>query len=108
MDVYSEEEYTERKDPKYDDFTTQTKQNFGSNTIRGTLDKNKENEPFVKIEIETDLDTNSFTDIEYSGFDLSGNRYLLKARQADFKTETPELINMKIVEAKFYLKDNTI
>ena len=75
------------------------------NTYR---DKNKENEPFVKIEIETDLDTNSFTDIEYSGFDLSGNRYLLKARQADFKTETPELINMKIVEAKFYLKDNTI
>ena len=75
------------------------------NTYR---DKNKENEPFVKIEIETDLDTNSFTDIEYSGFDLSGNRYLLKARQADFKTETPELISMKIVEAKFYLKDNTI
>ena len=33
---------------------------------------------------------------------------MLKARQADFKTETPELINMKIVEAKFYLKDNTI
>ena len=75
------------------------------NTYR---DKNKENEPFVKIEIETDLDTNSFTDIEYSGFDLSGNRYLLKARQADFKTESPELINMKKVIAKFYLKNNTI
>ena len=77
------------------------------NTYRDK-NKNKENEPFVKIEIETDLDTNSFTDIEYSGFDLTGNRYLLKAGQADFKTETPELINMKIVEAKFYLKDNTI
>ena len=75
------------------------------NTYR---DKNKENEPFVKIEIETDLDTNSFTDIEYSGFDLSGNRYLLKARQADFKTETPEFINMKFVVAKFYLKDDTV
>ena len=77
------------------------------NTYRDK-NKNKENEPFVKIEIETDLDTNSFTDIEYSGFDLTGNRCLLKAGQADFKTETPELINMKIVEAKFYLKDNTI
>ena len=71
-------------------------------------DNNKESETFVKVETETNPDTNSFTDIEYSGFDLTGNRYLLKAGKADFKTATPELINMKKVEAKFYLKDNTI
>mgnify|MGYP006106808069 CR=1 FL=1 len=76
------------------------------NTYR---DKNKkELETFIKIETETSPDTNSFTDIEYSGFDLNGNRYVLKARRANFKTETPELINMKEVIADFYLKDNTV
>ena len=68
----------------------------------------KEVETFVKIEAKTDSDTNSFTDIEYSGFDLNGNRYVLNAGQAKFKTETPELIDMEEVVAKFYLKNNTI
>ncbi len=67
-----------------------------------------ETKKFAKIEAESNLDTNTFTDIEYSGFDLAGNRYVLRAKKANFKTETPELINMKIVLAKFYLKDNTI
>jgi hypothetical protein len=75
------------------------------NTYR---DKNKKKEDLVEIITETKPDTNSFTDIEYSGFDLTGNRYVLKSRKADFKTETPELINMKEVKAKFYLKDNTV
>ena len=75
------------------------------NTYR---EKNKESETFVRIKTETSSDTNSFTNIEYSGFDLAGNRYVLKAGQADFKTEKPELINMKIVVAKFYLKDGTV
>ena len=75
------------------------------NTYR---DQEKEMETAIKIEAETDPDTNSFTDIEYSGFDLNGNRYILKAKQANFKTETPELINMKVVIGKFYLKDNVL
>jgi len=75
------------------------------NTYR---DKNKETETFVKIEAETNLNTNSFTDIEYSGFDLTGNRYVLKAIKANFKTETPELVKMEKVDAKFYLKDGSI
>jgi len=70
--------------------------------------KNKKTKVSVEIIPETKSGTNSFTDIEYSGFDLNGNRYLLEAGLADFKTETPELINMKEVVAKFYLKDNTI
>ena len=71
-------------------------------------DKNKETETSVDVETISSSDTNSFTDIEYSGFDLNGNRYLLQAKKADFKTEKPELIYMKGVTAKFYLKDNTI
>jgi hypothetical protein len=75
------------------------------NTYR---DKNKIPINVMLIESETDADTNSFTDIEYSGFDLNGNRYTLNAVQADFKTETPEIIKMEGVVANFYLKDNTI
>ena len=75
------------------------------NTYR---DKNEETEEFVKIEAETKPDTNSFNNIEYSGFDLTGNRYVLQAEKADFKTEKPELINMEKVLARFYLKDGTI
>ena len=71
-------------------------------------DKTKKKESSIKIELETNPDTNSFTDIEYSGFDLEGNRYVLNAKQANFKTITPELVNMMGVVAKFYLKDNTI
>jgi hypothetical protein len=65
-------------------------------------------ETSVKIESETSPDTNSFNDIEYSGFDLNGNRYTLKAEKADFETKAPEIINMKTVIGKFNLKDNTI
>jgi hypothetical protein len=75
------------------------------NTYR---DEKKETENFVKIEAETAPDTNSFNDIEYSGFDLTGNRYVLKAEKATFKTKRPELINMETVVAKFYLKDSTV
>ena len=48
------------------------------------LNKNKKKETFVQIESETNPDVNSFTDIEYSGFDLTGNRYVLKAGKADY------------------------
>ena len=75
------------------------------NTYR---DKNKDSEIFVEAKIETNPNVNSFTDIEYSGFDLTGNRYILKALKAKFKTESPELVDMKGVEGKFYLKDGTV
>ena len=75
------------------------------NTYR---DKNKDSEIFVEAKIETNPNVNSFTDIEYSGFDLTGNRYILTALKAKFKTESPELVDMKGVEGKFYLKDDTV
>jgi len=75
-------------------------------------------EQVVEIQTQSDPDTNSFTDIEYSGFDLNGNRYVLKARNAEFKTQSPELINMLGqspelinmlgVVATFYLKDGSV
>jgi|TARA_B110001452_G_scaffold262444_1_gene262483 hypothetical protein len=62
----------------------------------------------AKSEVVMDDTNNSFSDIQYSGFDLNGNRYTLQAGTANFKTEEPESINMKNVVANFYLKDNTV
>ena len=75
------------------------------NTYSG---KHNETKTFVNMESKTNSDNNSFADIEYSGFDLTGNRYVLQAGLADFKTESPEIINMKKVVANFYLKNDTI
>ena len=78
---------------------------FLYNTYR---DKDETVEQDIRIKTTGNPNTNNFTDIEYSGFDLSGNRYILIAGTADFKTETPESINMKSVVANFYLKDGSI
>jgi len=48
-----------------------------------------------------------FFDIEYSGLDLQGNRYLLKSEEAYVEDANIEIIYMKNVDAKFYFKDNT-
>ncbi len=71
-------------------------------------DKSGVEERVIKIQTEAKPDTNNFTDIEYSGFDLNGNRYILNADIADFETETPEAINLKGVTANFYLEDGSV
>ena len=52
-------------------------------------------------------DINIFYNIEYSGLDLSGNRYILKSKEATTSTSNTELINMEGVETVFYFKDGT-
>ena len=49
-----------------------------------------------------------FYNIEYSGLDLSGNRYKLKSKEAISIKSNPDIIKMKSVEASFYFKDDTI
>ena len=56
----------------------------------------------------TDLDSNTFENVEYKGVDLRGNRYTIKSEIADFKVENPELINMIVMSGIFYFKDGTI
>lgn len=57
-----------------------------------------------------DQDTNSdvFYNISYSGLDLSGNRYVLNAKEAVSDKTSSEKITMKNVDATFYMKDDTI
>ena len=48
-----------------------------------------------------------FFNIEYSGFDLQGNRYSLKSREAYFDELDQAVVYMKVVDAVFYFKDGT-
>ena len=49
-----------------------------------------------------------FVNIEYTGLDLSGNRYILKSQEATLDEINPELVYMNIVNAEFYFKDDTV
>ena len=51
---------------------------------------------------------NVFYNIEYSGLDLAGNRYILKSKSATNNNLNKDLIDMKGVTATFYFKDGTI
>ena len=50
---------------------------------------------------------NLFENIEYNGVDLNGNRYQIKSKVADFDSDNPSLIRMKVMNSIFYFKDGT-
>ena len=79
-------------------YNTYTNKNYNEN----------ENEEIIKVESKSDPDINSFEDVEYTGLDLNGNRYSIKAKNAKFKAEFPELIDMSGMVGFFYFKDNTV
>lgn len=69
----------------------------------------------TKEKIETQLSNKTstqegdvFYNIEYSGLDLAGNRYILKSEEAYNEKGNQEIVRMKFVEAVFYFKDNTV
>ncbi len=53
-------------------------------------------------------DKDIFFNIEYSGLDLAGNRYILKAEEAFSNKSNQEIVYMKFVESVFYFKDDTV
>ena len=60
-----------------------------------------------KTKESTSQEKDLFFNIEYSGFDLQGNRYSLKSEEAYVDELNSEIIYMKIVDASFYFKDGT-
>ena len=52
-------------------------------------------------------DGDIFFNIEYSGLDLAGNRFILKSKEAFNNKVNQEIVNMIFVEAFFYFKDGT-
>ena len=73
-------------------------------TEQETVSKKIQKENEENISEEKDL----FFNIEYSGFDLQGNRYLLKSEEAYFDELNQAIVYMKIVNGEFYFKDGTI
>jgi lipopolysaccharide assembly outer membrane protein LptD (OstA) len=66
----------------------------------------------IQIKVKNQLNKPSqsgdvFYNIEYSGLDLVGNRYVLKSKEAFTEKSNQELVNMNFVEASFYFKDGT-
>ena len=70
----------------------------------------KENKQKItkKLNEQNEISEDLFYNINYSGIDLSGNRYTLFSKEAFTKKDKPEFVYMKFVEANFYFKDNTI
>jgi lipopolysaccharide export system protein LptA len=82
----------------YKDNSNLSKNNVVTNEIRGKVDKQK------NISSSGDI----FYNIEYSGLDLSGNRYVLKSKEAITSKSNINIVKMKSVEATFYFKDDNI
>jgi hypothetical protein len=69
----------------------------------------KETQDKIKFQISNqNQEDNVFFDIEYSGLDLNGNRYILKSERATNSKFNQEIVNLEIVIAYFYFKDDTV
>ena len=67
----------------------------------------------AKSEINKKLENNkntedAFFNIEYSGLDLAGNRYILKAKEATNNESNSTVVNLKFIDAVFYFKNGSI
>ena len=79
--------------------------------------KNKPSEEILSLEAKDEINKkikeknpsgDTFFNVEYSGLDLAGNRYILRAKEANNDATNSELINLKYVKATFYFKNNKI
>lgn len=66
-----------------------------------------EEKKLIEKKIQGDAQGDIFYDIEYSGIDLSGNRFILKSEKAITDPEIQNSVNLIGVEATFYFKDET-
>ena len=71
-------------------------------------EKNNQRETELIENKSTSQKENIFYNIEYSGLDLAGNRYIIKSKEAITNASNSEIVNMKFVESFFYFKDDTV
>ena len=65
----------------------------------------KENQEKIKNQLrKNNKEGDIFFNIEYSGLDLAGNRYILKSKEAFSEKSDQKIVNMTSVEATFYFK----
>ncbi len=82
--------------------------NEGSSDKKILLKNNEEKiAKKLKENSKDDTKVNTFFNIEYSGLDFSGNRFILEAKEASTISTNSELVSLKGVKAIFYFKDGT-
>ena len=84
-------------------FTYLNKKNFNDQKIISNEAQQK-----IDEQLSQSSEGDIFYNIEYSGLDLAGNRYILKSKEALTSPNQQEIINMKYVDAIFYFKDDTV
>ena len=84
-------------------FTYTKRENISGDSIFTSETQKK-----IKQQMENQTEGDTFYNIEYSGLDLAGNRYILKSDEAKTDKANLDVIEMKIVTANFYFKDGTI
>ena len=62
----------------------------------------------LKDDNKENINSNTFLNIEYSGLDFSGNRFILESKEATTISTNSEIVDLKGVKAVFYFKDDTI
>ena len=50
---------------------------------------------------------NTFVDVQYSGLDKNGNRFVINSKYANFEIDRPNVIRMEQILCTFYFKDGT-
>tara|TARA_Y100000992_G_scaffold39202_1_gene22014 strand:- start:89 stop:694 length:606 start_codon:yes stop_codon:yes gene_type:complete len=83
----------------YSDLNVSDKEKIITSETQKRIDEQLKNDP---------QDGDIFFNIEYSGLDLAGNRFILKSKEASNKKTNEEIVSMKFVEAFFYFKDGTV
>ena len=83
----------------YSDLNFSDKEKIITTETQKRIDEQLKNEP---------QDGDIFFNIEYSGLDLAGNRFILKSKEAFNNNTSQDIVDMKFVEAFFYFKDGTV
>ena len=83
---------------------------YGGNNknFEGKISDKNQKKAETQINNSKEIDGDVFINIEYSGLDLAGNRYILKSAEAYNSDTNNEIVNMKSVQATFYFKDDTV
>ena len=50
----------------------------------------------------------TFENIQYEGEDVNGNKFIINSAYAEFENDTPNIIDMRNIECKFFFKDGTV
>ncbi len=85
--------------------TYYTEKNYEKDKI---ISRNLEKKSDLREKKNPSADGDVFFNIEYTGLDLNGNRYILKSEEAFLDKIKPEIVYMTAVRATFYFKDNTV